>query len=142
MGLLTRAILSHPEYHPSFFFCCRATMGISREAGSSFCAVVHARIKAEGTMMVLRRRTLRRRRISRRDFGGLGGFTDVVLPLESTQWVFSSKKSARSSDTSSLLTLSWRRPARSAISRQLIADRPPDDDGGTRVVLPAIADAR
>ena len=26
-------------------------MGISREAGSSFCAVVHARIKAEGTMM-------------------------------------------------------------------------------------------
>ena len=25
-----------------------------REAGSSFCAVVHARIKAEGTMMVLR----------------------------------------------------------------------------------------
>ena len=29
-------------------------MGISREAGSSFCAVVHARIKAEGTMMVLR----------------------------------------------------------------------------------------
>ena len=77
-----------------------------------------------------------------RDFGGLGGFTDVVLPLESTQWVFSSKKSARSSDTSSLLTLSWRRPARSAISRQLIADRPPDDDGGTRVVLPAIADAR
>ena len=54
MGLLTRAILSHPEYHPSFFFCCRATMGISREAGSSFCAVVHARIKAEGTMIVLR----------------------------------------------------------------------------------------
>ena len=33
-----RQILSHPEYHPSFFFCCRATMGISREAGSSFCA--------------------------------------------------------------------------------------------------------
>ena len=40
-------------YHPSFFFCCRATMGISSGVGRSFCTPVHSRMKADGTMTVL-----------------------------------------------------------------------------------------
>ena len=37
---------------PSFRFCCRARMGMSSGAGTSFWAVVARRMSADGTMMV------------------------------------------------------------------------------------------
>ena len=50
-GLVAKGVLF--VFYPSFFFCCRATMGISSGVGTSFCTDVHSRMKADGTMMVL-----------------------------------------------------------------------------------------